>query len=159
MSKWSGVGAIAFAMLTSLVMVQPVVAQDDGDDAARIIRKCVRELETRSKRVAEANGNTAKATARLVRRLLNAGQEERAKRVARRGINVIKERSRKAQANLSKLCKRCAKAAREAGATEEQMAILKRACAAAKKRVHVSAERGIKLILSQFDGGDGGDGN
>ena len=130
--------------------VQPAVAQDVLPvDPDALVERCIARITRIAEESAEYNRTTAARCVRHIHALLEAGEVERARRVARHCIRLINHHSGRSATAIRHTCRRCVRALHEFGA-EDLAARVAEACERAIARVRGSQQAAIAAIEGAF---------
>lgn len=114
-----------------------------------LLAECTRSIAKLTKRCDNAIAEVTHDCLPLIRRLLNAGQNQRARDVAERCINQINEILRKCRAELQERCERCADALVQMGAPNLARELMSR-CRRAANHMQDTRDRAVAAIRGLF---------
>lgn len=125
--------------------VNQVAAQGPGD----VFDQCTRSIAKLTRRHQSAISDTLEEGVPLIKRLLNAGQTQRARDVAARCIKQIHKTHETCQAELRERCERCARVLVQMGAPNLAREILARG-RRASNRMNETHDRAVAAIRGLF---------
>lgn len=141
-----------FSLLGLMLLAAPTFAQlpPDPEPPEHVFERCVREVRHAVHRCTTANEETTKECLRKIRVLLENGEEERARAVARDCIEVIENRTQRCVRYVRAECQQCIEVLLEMEAPELARK-LRSICEHAVEKLHANARRAINAIRSAFD--------
>lgn len=134
-----------FAIIAALPLARPIHAQNPDD----VFHECTRSIAKLTNRCQNAIADKVDDCVPVIKRLLNAGHRDRARRVAEACIKDINEITRKCQAELKDRCERCAHVLVRLGAPNLAREILDR-CRRASNRMSEMRDRAVAAIRGLF---------
>ena len=148
-------GVLALAMTAVLASQQIATAQTsdvppDALDPERVAKRCVESINHLADRCVSANSDTAHECIRRINELLEQGEREAARRLARHCLRVIEERSDTCVDKIHHRCRHCIRLLLRLHAPELARRV-RHACENAVEHVRHSQRRASNAIRSQFD--------
>jgi len=133
-----------------LVLASTVLAdaptEDKKPDPSAIAKACIARMKRTADHRIVANRKLTTRTVAAVERLMAAGQEERAKRVAHAAIQRINKTSQHSAAAIQKRCDVCVKLLHRLGAGPKLIHTVQAACKYQRGRVYHSRAASIAKI-------------
>lgn len=145
---------VAAAILVNTSSAHAQVEQADPVDVARhpvqLFEKCVESVRHLVSRCDNRTKETVQECVPRIKRLLNAGKREEAKRLARKCTTKIERQSNQCVDLVKQRCERCINALLDMGAPRLAHR-LREICADSIEHLRTSERRAIRIIRQLFD--------
>ncbi len=152
LTVWTLAAAMTVALGASTASAQDT-RPDIAPNAEAIAERCANHIERTVRRCVTANEKTTERCVKAIEKALEAGNEDRAKRIARLCARLINRRSHACANHVRRHCRRCVNVLERLGA-EELAERIKGLCEDALGKIRESRDASLAALREALGGSD-----